>query len=304
MPISAKTVLLGLMGWPVGHSLSPAIHNAAAAALELDVVYVALPVAPGQVETALRGLVALGFLGANVTVPHKQAVMPFLDTVDPAAKAIGAVNTIRVERSVRSISNPQSPVSTPHSPPSLSGFNTDSSGFLADLEQHKVDVAGRDCLVLGAGGSARAVVYALAQTSGRVTVYARRPVQAQQLVADLRPHLPGALIQTASWQQLSAATAFNAPLVVNTTPVGMHPHEDASPWPEGLPFPRGGDLYDLIYNPQDTRLMQQARAAGCRAFNGLGMLLQQGAQAFEIWTGVRPPLEVMAAGLRRALTAG
>ena len=286
MPLSAKTQLLGILGWPVRHSFSPAMHNAAAAALALDLAYVPLPVAPAHLEDALRGLVALNFLGANVTVPHKQAVLPFLQTVEPAAQAIGAVNTIKIT-----------------SPHSLSGSNTDWSGFLAALRQHDIPTAGRDCLVLGAGGSARAVVYALARSGGRhcgrITVFARRPAQARQLVTDLQPHLGAAELRAAAWDQLPQAQARHAPLIVNTTPVGMHPNEEHSPWPDKLPFPEDSHVVDLIYNPIETQLLQQARAAGCRVANGLSMLLYQGAHAFELWTGIAPPLEVMAEALRR-----
>ena len=269
------------------------MHNAAAAALNLDIVYLPLPVTPDHIEAALRGLPALGFRGVNVTVPHKQAVIPHLHHIEAAAYAIGAVNTIKIESP---IANRQSPISGLQSPV-LSGFNTDHSGFLADLQQQNIAVNGRDCLVLGAGGSARAVVYALAHAGGRVRVYARRLAQAQELAADLKRHLPHSDLKAAAWDEVQETMTLAAPLIVNTTPVGMHPDEDASPWPEHLSFPPNSHVYDLIYHPQETRLMQQARNAGCRAGNGLGMLLQQGALAFEIWTGLRPPFDVMAAAL-------
>jgi shikimate dehydrogenase len=279
------------------------MHNAAAAALDLDVVYLPLPVAPGMVEDALRGLKALGFLGANVTVPHKQAVIPFLERIDPAARALGAVNTIRITP----VSDAQSADSRPQSPIlKLHGFNTDWSGFLADLRRYGITVQGRSCLVLGAGGAARAVAYALAKSGGSVTVFARRPAQAEELVADLQGHLhqaaasPVASLQAAPWTALPESRKVEAPLIVNSTPVGMHPQKGASPWPDDLAFPPGSEVYDLIYNPPQTRLMQQAWSAGCRTENGLGMLIQQGALAFEIWTGLKPPLEVMAAALREA----
>jgi len=310
MTISGSTQLLGLLGWPVAHSLSPAMHNAAAAALGLDVVYVPLPVRPEDVGTAVSALPALGFLGVNVTVPHKQAVIPFLDDREPGAKAIGAVNTIVVKQSTdnseqltannlqSSIFNPQSPVS---SLPSLTGHNTDWIGLLADLAELGVEVNGRDCLILGAGGSARAVAYALAQAGGRVQVLARRSAQAQELVEAIGPHLPRPL---AGWlhawplSELATAVAHaTAPLIVNTTPVGMSPHVEPSPWPAAVPFPPNAFVYDLIYNPPTTSLMRQAQAAGCRTANGLGMLLWQGAKAFELWTGCTPDTAVMRAAL-------
>ncbi|MCB8988520.1 MAG: shikimate dehydrogenase [Ardenticatenaceae bacterium] len=303
MTISGKTQLLGLLGWPVAHSLSPAMHNAAAAALGLDVVYVPLPVRPEDVSTAVAALPALGFLGANVTVPHKQAVVPFLAELEPGAKAIGAVNTIVVKQSTSNSeqstpNNLQSPVSNL---PALTGHNTDWTGFLADLAELGVEVNGRDCLILGAGGSARAVAYALAQAGGRVQVLARRSAQAQALVEAIGPHLPRPL---AGWLnawplgELATAVAHTtAPLIVNTTPVGMSPNQDASPWPVDVTFPPDAFVYDLIYNPPTTSLMRQAQAAGCRTANGLGMLLWQGAQAFTLWTGRTPDTAVMRAAL-------
>ncbi|MFO7538616.1 MAG: shikimate dehydrogenase [Chloroflexota bacterium] len=285
MTITGSTQLIGLIGWPVAHSRSPAMHNAAAAALGLDWVYVPLPVRPQNLKTAVSALSALGFRGVNVTVPHKQAVLPLLADLDDGAQALKAVNTILVAENGR-----------------LIGHNTDWSGFQADLESQQIAVNNRDCLVLGAGGSARAVVYALARLGGRVQVLARRPQQAADLVADLQPYLSDAWVQgrpLASLPPISAQT--QAPLIVNTTPLGMAPDSDQSIWPDELPFPSGSFVYDLVYNPAHTRLMvqvqKQTQAAGCRASNGLGMLLHQGAQAFALWTGQRPDLTVMAAAL-------
>jgi shikimate dehydrogenase len=299
MNISGKTQLIGLIGWPVSHSFSPAMHNAAAADLGLDFVYVAMPVHPDDVETAVRGLPALGFRGFNVTVPHKQAVMPFLDEIEAGAKAIGAVNTIVISKQY-SVNSEQSPTPNPQSPiPSLTGYNTDWSGFLADLEGMNVEVSSRSCLVLGAGGSARAVAYGLAQAGGQVQVLARRVAQAQQLVAEIAPHIDGdgwlnawplAELETAVRATANAATA---PLIINTTPLGMSPNVETSVWPDDLAFPAGSFAYDLVYNPATTRFMQQAQAAGCQAANGLGMLLHQGAQAFAKFTGQEPDLDVM-----------
>ena len=271
-------LLTGLIGWPVSHSRSPAMHNAAFAAAGIDGVYLRLPVRPAWVGEAVRGLPALGFRGANVTIPHKQAVIPFLDELSPAARAIGAVNTIVAHEDGR-----------------LLGDNTDAPGFLADLAEHGVGVEELrqgGALVLGAGGSARAVAYALASAGVPVYVAARRPEQAQSLVAGLRPLFAGLPVACASLSALP-----DARLIVNCTPAGMTPHTDASPWPDGLAFRPGQIVYDLVYNPPDTRLMRQARGAGIPACNGLGMLLHQGALAWEQWTGRPAPIEAM----RRAL---
>jgi shikimate dehydrogenase len=289
MIVRGTTRLVGLIGWPVAHSMSPAMHNAAARALELDMVYVPLPVAPEAVGTAVRGLAALGFLGANVTVPHKQAVMPFLDDLGSSAVAIGAVNTIQVAQG---------------GTPALRGTNTDAAGFLADLNERNVAVEDRECVILGAGGAARAAVFALARQGGRVRVLARQQEQALQLVTALQSHVPGVQIGAHRWDELPAlVAATTAPLIVNSTPLGMHPLPDASPWPDSLAFPAGCFVYDMVYYPAETRLLQQARAAGAAAANGLGMLLHQGALAFELWTGLRPDIGVMRQALQDAAAA-
>jgi len=282
MNINGKTQLIGLLGWPVGHSFSPAMHNAAAAALGLNWAYVPLPVRPEGLVSALGGLAALGFRGVNVTVPHKAAALPYLDAVYPAALAIGAVNTI-VAGDGR-----------------LTGFNTDWSGFLTDLEGHGLALDGRDCVVLGAGGAARAVVYALLRAGARVTVLARRPEQAERLAADLHAGLPDASAPWAAPMTNLAGVMDGVyhPVIVNTTPLGMAGAEAVSPWPEGVPLPGDAFVYDLVYNPPQTPLMAQAATAGCRAANGLGMLVNQAAEAFELWTGREPDRAVM----RQAVT--
>ncbi len=287
MTINGKTQLIGLLGWPVSHSFSPAMHNAAAQAANLNWVYMALPVRPDLVETAVQGLPALGFRGVNVTIPHKQAVMPVLNKIEDGAKAIGAVNTIKIELEEGKA-------------PFLSGFNTDWAGFLADLEQLNVQVKGRDCLVLGAGGSARAIVYGLAKAGAkRIFILSRREEQTQALIDSIASFVPENILLSAPLQQLSEVSqSCQAPLIVNTTPLGMSPNVESSIWPDNIPFPADSFVYDLVYNPQQTRLMTQAESAGCQVANGLGMLIWQGAIAFEIWTGVTPDVEVM----RRALT--
>lgn len=287
------------------------MHNAAAQAAGLDVVYVPLPVRPEDVDTAVPALPTLGFRGVNITIPHKQAVMPFLDEIDPAAQAIGAVNTIVVERGRLETGGLETGdyETTRLQDYKTTGYNTDWSGFLADLESLAVAVNGRDCLVLGAGGSARAVAYALLAAGGHVQVMSRRPKQAQQLVADLSPYVAGLSPQRQlpeAWLNYwplaelgTAVRAATAPLIINTTPLGMSPNENSSPWPDDLPIPKGAFVYDLVYNPRQTKLMRQAKAAGCRTANGLGMLVHQGALAFELWTAVMPDVAVMREAIER-----
>lgn len=280
--ITGSTQIVGLLGWPVGHSLSPAMHNAAFEYLNLDWRYVPLPVdpaRPGAIPQAVAGLRALGLRGANVTVPHKQAVMGCVDRLTPAAQAIGAVNTLVVEQDG-----------------SLLGDNTDAAGFIGDLRDHGVDLQDRHVLVLGAGGSARAVVYGLAQAGvARIAIANRTLDTAQALAAALQPHAQGCPMTAFALPAALPGLAAQADLVVNCTSLGMTPNVDTSPWPEDLTFHSGQIFYDLVYNPADTRLLQQAARAGVQAIGGLGMLVWQGAFAFERWTGTPAPVDIMRA---------
>jgi len=283
---SEEMILTGLIGWPVGHSKSPAMHNAAFHAAKVNGFYALLPVPPDRIGEAVVGLRALGFRGANVTAPHKQAVIPFLNALMPEARAIGAVNAIIVEEDG-----------------TLVGANTDTAGFWRDVQEVAApldDLADSAALVLGAGGSARAVVYALASHNISARILARKPEQAQALIASLAPHLPNAgLLSAHSWPEMSDL-APTARLIINCTPVGMTPHSNVSPWPDDLPFRPQQLVYDLVYNPRQTRLMAQAQAAGARAWNGLGMLVQQGARAWELWTGQPAPIAAMQAAVEAA----
>lgn len=277
--ITSKTSIVGLIGWPVSHSVSPAMQNAAFAHRGLNWAYLPLPVdssRPDAVTQAVLGLRALGLRGANVTVPHKQAVMAALDRLTPAAQAIGAVNTIVVE--------PDG---------ALLGDNTDAPGFIADLRDHGVDPAGTHAVVLGAGGSARAVVFGLADAGARSILIANRtPKRAAQLAGDMADRFPGCQIRAIGMEEL-AAHADGAGIVVNCTAVGMTPQHAASPWPGELAFAPGQIVYDLVYNPRQTRLLRQAAQDGALAIGGIGMLVWQGALAFKRWTGLDAPVAVM-----------
>jgi shikimate dehydrogenase len=256
------------------------MHNAAFAALDLPWCYIPLPVPTepaGRIGEAVLGLRALGLRGANVTVPHKQAVMPYLDHLSPAAQAIGAVNTIIVAEDG-----------------TLEGDNTDAQGFAADLQDHGVEVGGKRVLVLGAGGSARAVVFGLGQAEAAAITVANRTLdRAVSLVESLAGHLPGCPLVACALPDDLADVAADAEIVVNTTSLGMSPYVDTTPWPEGLPLRADQVVYDLVYNPRRTRLLAHAEACGAQAIGGIGMLVWQGAIAFERWTGIRPPVDVM-----------
>jgi len=280
--MSGDRALAGLIGWPVEHSISPAMQNAAFRALGLDWHYDLLPVPPGEVGDLLAGLAARGYRGANVTVPHKQAVLPFLDRVEGEARAIGAANTLVLRDE------------------GWAGHNTDAAGFVAALREAGFEPGGAAALVLGAGGAARAVVHALLAAGCRVAIYNRTAEAARRLAAELGPAggprawaipSPGAIEPDA------------VDLLVNATPLGMEAAAGASPWPEPLPLPAHWTVYDLVYRPAETRLLARARAAGAAAVGGLGMLVHQGALAFQLWTGQPAPLDVMWQAARQALGA-
>ncbi|CAG0937779.1 shikimate dehydrogenase [Thermoflexales bacterium] len=252
------------------------MHNAAFAALGLDWRYILLPTPSDQLEAVVARIRSGELQGANVTIPHKQAVMPFLDELDPAAQTVGAVNTI-----VRCDDR-------------LMGYNTDTLGFKQALVETGIEVKDRPCAVLGAGGSARAVVYVLRELEAHLTVYARDVEKARTLQVDSHGTMCRPLGALA---EIDPATA----LIVNTTPVGLAPNVAASPWPDDVPLPVGALIFDLLNNPPCTRLMRQAGQAGLRAVNGWSMLVYQGAAAFEKWTGVTPPVEVLKQALVQSL---
>ncbi len=257
---------LGLIGFPVAHSASPAMQRAALDYANLgDWTYELWPTPNQELPMRIAAIRADDDIaGFNITIPHKQAVVPFLDNVTTHARAIGAVNTV-VKRSGL-----------------LSGDNTDWRGFLADLDWHRVATpAGSAALVLGAGGSARAIVYALLQRKMRVRVLNRDIQRAHLLALALRPHGDVAVIDA-----VDSPAKDSASLIVNCTSAGMEPNNHTSPWPDGAPFPANSTLYDLVYKPRVTVVMREAQAAGIRAVGGIGMLTEQGAAAFELWTGV------------------
>lgn len=278
--ITGNTRLVGVMGWPVGHSRSPLMHNAAFAALGLDWAYVPLPVQPEHVGEAVRGLRALGFAGANVTVPHKQAVMPHLDELTAAARTVGAVNTIVVRQDG-----------------TLLGDTTDGVGFLRDLYEHDAEPGGR-ALVIGSGGAARAVTFALVEAGGTVAVCARDVAKANDLcrtIADALPLATGRL-SAHPFPTALATLAAGAHLIVNATSLGLH-EDDPAPWDLNVPFQSDQVVYDLIYH-RPTAFLIRAAAYGASAINGLGMLVHQGAKAFELWTGYPAPIDVMRAAIQ------
>lgn len=297
--ISGTTQLLAVLGDPVRHSLSPALHNAAIRELGLNWVYLALPVSPEKLAVLVEGLEAIGCRGMSVTIPHKHAVAALCRELSPLAQRVGAVNTL-----------------VPLDGGGWHGTNTDVEGFLAPLRGDTWQ--GKEALVLGCGGSSRAVVAALVELGlERITVAARRRESLDAFAADCRSWAPQ--LHTLEWAG-NTKTAdspllpvlANAALVVNTTPVGMASASDPSA-AEHCPLSPGElealdpscSVYDLIYIPRPTRLLQAAAARGCRTFDGLEMLVQQGAAALRLWSGTDAlPVEAMRAAALEQLGGG
>lgn len=279
--ITGRTQVVGVMGYPVEHSLSPAMHNAAFEALNMDWIYVPLLTLPESVQEAIAGLRAMSFRGANITVPLKELIPPLMDELSEVAKQIGAVNTVcRREDG------------------SLYGTSTDGIGFLRSLESERVSVDEElEAVVLGTGGSARAVANALVQVGAKVTVVSRHRDRAAQMLWEL-----GAEAHALQYTDPAVIHAMHtARVLVNTTPLGLYPHVEEMP-----PVPLEGlhpDMlvYDLIYNPPVSRLLREAQKRGCATMNGVKMLVYQGAESFRLWTGQYPPVDVMEQVVRKAL---
>jgi shikimate dehydrogenase len=254
-----------VLGWPLNSTLSPVIHRAAFGALGIPWTYLAWPMPPERLAAAIEGLRALGAVGANITMPHKEPVIVLLDEVSAEARSLGAVNTIsRVGES-------------------LVGHNTDVAGFSASLQHSGVDMSGRSALVLGAGGAARAVVRALDQMGANdIAVCARRP-EAAVAVMGLADN-----VNAVAWERREES-AKTAALVVNATPLSAVGGDPLS----GARFGPGQVVVDLVYVPAETELLRRARAEGAQAVGGLGMLIHQAAASLRIWTGLEPPLAAM-----------
>lgn len=269
MSISGTTKVHGIMGNPVSHSLSPAMHNGAFAATGENGVYVPFPVE--DVASAVLGFKALGVRGVSVTIPHKQAVMAHLDEIDPVAEKIGAVNTLVLNDG------------------RVKGYNTDWLGANRALED-EMTLAGSSVLLLGAGGSARAIGFGLLEAGARVTIASRTPEPGQALAKQL----------DCPWHPLAEVSQLPADAVVNATSVGMGKMADMSLVPSSV-IGNYSVVMDIVYAPLETRLLKEAKEAGCRTINGLKMLLYQGATQFELWTGRPAPVDVMGQELMVAL---
>ncbi|HIE50438.1 MAG TPA: shikimate dehydrogenase [Armatimonadetes bacterium] len=283
--ILGTTQVLGVIGYPVRHSFSPPMHNAALEALDLDFCYVAFEVEPVRLSAAIEGMKALGIVGLNVTIPHKETLLSLVDEIGEEARLIGALNTLYFDGQ------------------RLYGDNTDGRGFVASLRAGGEDPQGKQVVVLGAGGSARAVTVALARAGAKEIVLANRTqVRAERLAEMLNTRLRPGVARVVQWQSAQLQYELGrADLIVNTTSVGMHPQEEACPVADLPPLLPEALVYDIIYNPLETVFLRRAMAQGARTMNGVEMLVYQGALSFQLWTGREPPIEVMREALLREL---
>jgi shikimate dehydrogenase len=295
--ITGTTKLLGVIGNPIGHSLSPVIHNAAIEHLGLDYRYLAFPVSPINLETALTGFAAIGLVGCSVTIPHKQAIIPLLAAITPLAQAVGAVNTVW------------------NTPTGWQGTNTDVAGFISPLAAMERDWSQTTVAILGNGGAARAVVAGCHQLGcGAIHVFGRDATKLVEfksswqdvyLAVDEQNQPIPVNIQTHLWDELSGLIGQANLLLVNSTPIGMHPDVENTPVSIEMmgEIGRNSIAYDLIYTPRPTKFLQLAKEVGMMTIDGTEMLVQQGAVAFELWLQQAPPVDIMRQILIQHLTA-
>ncbi len=277
--ISGHTTLLGLIGSPVEHSLSPAMHNYASALLGLDYAYLAFDVPPEKVKDAISAMKTLNIRGYNVTMPDKVEVMKYMDELSPAAELMGAVNTIVNEDGY------------------LTGHNTDGIGFVSNLKDHGVEVLGKKMVLCGAGGAATAIMTQCALDGVKELIVFNRKgdnfVKAQELAKKLMEKLPEFHMEICDIEDEALLGSYmaKADILVNSTSLGMAPKEDTTVVKDTSFFHKNLVVCDVVYNPLETRLLREAKAAGCKTVGGKGMLLWQGVAAFELFTGEKMPVE-------------
>jgi shikimate dehydrogenase len=282
MSINGHTLVAGILGWPVSHSLSPNMHNAALAHHKINGVYVPLPCQPENLAQAIEGLRVMNFVGSNLTIPHKEMVLPLLDKLDPVAEYTGSVNTIYKDKEGL-----------------LCGTTTDPYGAFANLFAHGYSLKNQHLVILGNGGAARALAFTAAADYGsslkQLTILGRNSQKVEDLVQSIRSAAPGIRIQSGLLKEFPQ---LDADIVINTTPVGMHPHENESPlkkeWLKAETI-----IYDIVYAPLMTKLLNEAQERGCKIVTGIGMLIHQGALSFEKWFGISPNIDIMTKAVQK-----
>jgi len=281
LKITGKTKVCALIGEPVEHSLSPCIHNAAFQHLGLDYVYVAFTVKKDALREAISSVRGLGIYGLNVTMPHKVNIIPYLDHLDETAKRVGAVNTV--------LNNGK-----------LIGYNTDGIGAINALKAYAGDLYDKKVVILGAGGASRSISFTIAQEAQELVILNRTTEKAEALASKISSTLG----KEVEWGKLCGDVLTkelkDADILINATPVGMHPDDSETPVDKSL-LRENMVVFDLVYNPVETRLLKEAKSVGARTIDGLTMLVYQGAASFKIWTGRKAPVDIMMKAARKEL---
>ena len=280
MKIKGSTNIVGLIGHPVEHSFSPPMHNAAFDALGMDYAYVAFDVNPAELQKAIEGARSLNIRGFNVTIPHKIDVMKYLDEIDDVARLIGAVNTIDFKN--------------------LKGYNTDGIGAVRAIEE-VTSIKNKNVVIAGAGGASRAISFYIAKYGAdSLTILNRNVDKARSLAEDVSNSGLIDEVKSDSIKEINTCLA-DADILVDTTPLGMHPHINDEPIATSENMHEDLAVFDAVYNPNETVLLKQAIEAGAKPVYGIKMLLYQGAESFRIWTGVDAPVDVMEKALKDTL---
>ena len=280
MKIKGSTNIVGLIGHPVEHSFSPPMHNAAFDALGMDYTYVAFDVNPAELQKAIEGARSLNIRGFNVTIPHKIEVMKYLDEIDDVARLIGAVNTIDFKN--------------------LKGYNTDGIGAVRAIEE-VTSIKNKNVVIAGAGGASRAISFYIAKYGAdSLTILNRNVDKAQSLARDVSNSGLIGDVKSDSINEINAYLA-DADILVDTTPLGMHPHINDQPIATAENMHDELVVFDAVYNPNETVLLKQAIEAGAKPVYGIKMLLYQGAESFKIWTGADAPVDIMEKALKDTL---
>ncbi len=271
---TGKTKVCGIIGDPIEHTMSPVIHNAVFQNKGIDYIYLAFRVKEEELGKAIAGIKALNMKGLNVTIPHKVAVIQYLDELDPIADKIGAVNTIVNNDGV------------------LKGYNTDAAGFLQSLLERGIEPKGKKVVILGAGGASRAISFILAERGSSLTILNRTWDRAKTCADRIAETFQSEIVALKLDEDNLAAALSKADILVNTTSIGMSPDIDETPVNAAL-LKSGLVVSDIVYNPIKTRLQREAELAGATVVSGLDMLVWQGALAFQKWTGLEAPIELM-----------
>jgi shikimate dehydrogenase len=283
--ISSKTKLTGLLGYPLEHTMSPAMHNRAFEVLNLDFFYLPIEVGAADLADVIRGMIKMNFVGFNITMPHKIEIMKYLDEIEPIAAAIGAVNTVVIKDG------------------RLKGYNTDGSGYFRSLQEETgIDAKGRNVFILGSGGACRALAFNAAFRGADRLYLCNRTVQkAKDLASEINEKVRACAIPLSMEQGAAKKALSETDILINTTSIGMYPETNAIPIEAGL-LEKRMTVSDIIYNPLKTRLLLEGEKAGCKTHSGLGMFLYQGGEAQEKWTGHKAPIEAMRELLKETLS--